>query len=214
MKKYADAKRLPKDFAINDMVLVKLQPYRQHIVALKKNQKLSLRYFGPFPVVERIGVVAYKLLFPPSTKIHPVFHASQLKVCHGNHDQPYVPLPFTVNDQLPVIQPIAILEDRVIIRGQKQIQQLLVQWEGLDESQATWENKDAIEAAYPLFNLEDKVVSKGRGIVMNKCGEGPELVAVKKTVASEQVAHDQQMGEHIRSTRMRVTSSKLRGFEC
>lgn len=49
---------------------------------------------------------------------------------------------------------------------------------------------------------------------MNKSGEGPELVAVKKTVASGHVAHDQQMGEHRRSTRMRVTSSKLRGFEC
>lgn len=42
MKKYVDAKRTPKEFAIEDMVLIKLQPYWQHIVALHKNQKLSL----------------------------------------------------------------------------------------------------------------------------------------------------------------------------
>ncbi|RDY12727.1 hypothetical protein CR513_02449, partial [Mucuna pruriens] len=33
------------------MVLSKLQPYR--------NQKLSLKYFGHFPVIERVGVIIY-----------------------------------------------------------------------------------------------------------------------------------------------------------
>jgi len=36
MKKYTDVKRHHKEFAIGDMVLVKLQPYRQHIVVLSK----------------------------------------------------------------------------------------------------------------------------------------------------------------------------------
>ena len=213
MKKYVDEKRLPKEFAVGDMVMVKLQPYRQHTVALRKNQKLSLRYFGLFSMVERIGVVANKLLLPLSTKIHPVFHASQLKPCHGNHTQHYVPLPFTFNEQLPIIQPRAILQDRVILKGQKQVQQLLIQWEGLDESQATWEDKDVFEVAYPSFNLEDKIVFKGGGIVMDENNVGLELEVDNQRRNPGHVANDPQDVGCRRSTHMKFTSSKLHGFE-
>jgi len=43
------------------MVLVKLELYRQCSGALLQNQKLSLKYFGPFEVLSHIGQVAYKL---------------------------------------------------------------------------------------------------------------------------------------------------------
>nr|KYP41747.1 Retrotransposable element Tf2 [Cajanus cajan] len=165
MKKYADQKRRQWEFHIGDLVLVKLQPYRQHSVTLRKNQKLSLRYFGPFPVIERIGLVAYKLLLPPTTKIHSVFHVSQLKACKGDHTQPYIPLPFTDVEVQPIIQPTKILQERVILQGQQQIHQKLVQWQGLDDDQATWENTTLLQQAFPDFNLEDKVNLKGGGIV-------------------------------------------------
>nr|KYP33494.1 hypothetical protein KK1_045635 [Cajanus cajan]KYP33495.1 hypothetical protein KK1_045636 [Cajanus cajan]KYP33498.1 hypothetical protein KK1_045639 [Cajanus cajan]KYP33499.1 hypothetical protein KK1_045640 [Cajanus cajan] len=80
------------------MVFVKLKPYRQHFVALRKNQKLIMRFFCPFPVIQRIGQVSYKLLLPPTTRIHPMFHYSQLKPCKGDHSKPYVPLPINNTD--------------------------------------------------------------------------------------------------------------------
>jgi hypothetical protein len=44
--------------------------------------KLSPRYVGPFPIVKRIGKVAYKLELPPELAgVHPVFHVSQLQKC-------------------------------------------------------------------------------------------------------------------------------------
>jgi len=121
-------------------VLVKLQPYRQHSVLLRKNQKLDLRYFGPFLVIEKIGVVAYRLLLHPSARIHPVFHCSQLKLCKGEHSQPYVPLPITNSKLQHVLQPEVVLQTRVLIKNQHQVPQALIKWEGLDEQQTTWED--------------------------------------------------------------------------
>lgn len=105
MKRYADKHRRELEFQIGDLVLVKFQPCRQHSVTLRKNQKLGFRYFGPFLVSEKIGVVAYKLLLPPSAKIHPVFHISLLKPCKGDHSTPYMPLPLLTTEQGPLLSP-------------------------------------------------------------------------------------------------------------
>ena len=83
MKNQVDKKRTDVSFAMGDLVLVKLQPYRQHSVTLRRNQKLGMRYFGPFPVVAKIGSVAYMLQLPNVAKIHPVFHITQLKSFKG-----------------------------------------------------------------------------------------------------------------------------------
>ena len=76
MKHHADKKRKDFQLQVGDMVLVKLQPYRQHSVTLRKNQKLGIRFFGPFPIVAKVGEVAYKLQLPDTARIHPVFHIS------------------------------------------------------------------------------------------------------------------------------------------
>jgi len=105
---------------------MKLQPYQQHFMALTKNQKLSLICFGSFPIIERVGQVAYKLSLPVTVKIHPAFHTSQLKLLRGDHVQPYVPLPIIIDESYQVIQPTTILEFRVIIKGSQHVQQHLV----------------------------------------------------------------------------------------
>lgn len=64
MKHNADKKRKDVSFEVGDQVLVKLQPYRQSSVTLRKNQKLGIRYFGPFTIMAKVGMVAYKLQLP------------------------------------------------------------------------------------------------------------------------------------------------------
>ena len=187
------------------MVLVKLQPYRQHSVSIRKNQKLSLKYFGPFHVIEKIGEVAYKLLLPPSARIHPVFHCSQLKLCKGDHPHPYVPLPITNSELGPFLQPKVVLKTRVLLRNQQQVQQYLIKWEGLDEDQDTWEDTAAVQRAFPKFNLEDKVSLKGEGNVTNATTRGNEG-GISKAQTGGHVA---ELGGERRSTRLKITNSKL-----
>ncbi|MCI51126.1 GDT1-like protein 2, partial [Trifolium medium] len=92
------------------MVLVRLQPYRQHSAALRKNQKLSMRYFGPFKIIAKVGAVAYKLELPTNAKIHPVFHITQLKEFKGGTEEPYIPLPLTTTDIGPTFTPTRVLD--------------------------------------------------------------------------------------------------------
>lgn len=84
MKRQADKGRSECSFQVGDAVFLKLQPYVQPSLAPRANQKLAFKFFGPYQVVERISLVAYKLLLPPSASIHPVFRVSQLKKAVGD----------------------------------------------------------------------------------------------------------------------------------
>jgi hypothetical protein len=87
MKHHADKRRSERIFAVGDRVFLKLQPYLQSTVARRGTQKLAFKFFGPFTVMERIGEVAYKLDLPEHSRVHPVFHVSQLKQCLGPDQQ-------------------------------------------------------------------------------------------------------------------------------
>jgi hypothetical protein len=166
MKKQADKHRTDVTFQVGDLVLVKLQPYRQQSVALRKNQKLGMRYFGPFEILACVGTVAYKLKLPENAKIHPVFHVSQLKPFKGAPPEQYLPLPLTMSEMGPIIQPIAVLQAMTILRGTQRVHQILVQWDLNAEAEATWEDFHDLQLKFPTLNLEDKVVFNGEGIVM------------------------------------------------
>jgi len=212
MKKYANRKHSQLEFNVGDLVLVKLQPYRQHSVALRKNQKLGLRYFGPFLVLQKNGYVAYKLLVQAFAKIHPVFHVSWLKPCKGEHQQSYVPLPMLIDEFGAIVQPSKILQSRIILRGPNQIPQVLVQWEGLDTTKTTWEDLSLFQGVYPNFNLGDKVDFYGGGnvtsveeILANKV-QGNTVTRVGHVGANDEIMMNRK------SERKRVTNYALKDY--
>ncbi|WVZ00354.1 hypothetical protein V8G54_026423 [Vigna mungo] len=168
MKYFADKHRRHEEFKEGDLVLVKLQPYRQHSVALRKHQKIGLRYFGPFKISHKLSSVAYKLELPSEAKIHNVFHISLLKKFRGEYQQHYLPLPLKTSEWGPIISPTAVLDNITISVAGKELQQIQVQWEEGEHSFTTWEPTAEFYKAYPEFNLEDKVVVNGEGNVRKK----------------------------------------------
>ena len=87
MKFFADQQRTERSFAVGDWVFLKLQPYRQQTVAIRKCLKLAARFYGPFQVEAKVGSVAYRPRLPSGPKIHPVFHVSLLKKKIGQVQQ-------------------------------------------------------------------------------------------------------------------------------
>ncbi|GJS47909.1 ty3-gypsy retrotransposon protein [Tanacetum coccineum] len=156
----ANCKRRDVEFNVGDMVLVKLQPYRQITLAKRLSNKLAKRYYGPYKVEARVGKVAYRLALPPSSKIHPVFHVSILKAFVGDDNGIVADFPEELHDGQPVEQPLAICGSRRVLQNGSPAEQILVQWVGGSPDEATWEWLSEFQTTYPAYNLEDKVVSE------------------------------------------------------
>ncbi|GAU15122.1 hypothetical protein TSUD_08600 [Trifolium subterraneum] len=164
MKEIADQKRIPHQFKVGDKVFVKLKPYRQNSVEGRRIQKLAKKYYGPFKLVKAIGEVAFQLKLPSTSRIHPVFHVSQLKPCF-NDVIPPLDLPLETVGNLPLIRPLAVLDWKLCEK--EGVIKVLIQWEGLFPEDGSWEDYEDIKATYPELNLEDKVCFEENRNVMN-----------------------------------------------
>ena len=101
----------------------------------RRSQKLAVRYYGPFKVLQKIGTVAYRLDLPPDSRIHPIFHVSKLKKKLGEVIQPQGQLPPLAEDGSLHPFPEAILAKRLVKRGNSTDVEVLIQWHGSPESQ-------------------------------------------------------------------------------
>ncbi|KAL0391248.1 UNVERIFIED_CONTAM: hypothetical protein Scaly_0481900 [Sesamum calycinum] len=153
MKTYADKKRIEREFEVEDEVFLKLQPYRQTSFSLRRQLKLSTKYFGSYKAFEKIGKVSYKLELPPSSRIHPVFRVSLLKKKLGSKYFPSANLP-ECEDEIFKMYPASILARRLIPKNNVGIPQVLIQWSHSSLDQATWEDYHAIVAMFPGTHLD------------------------------------------------------------
>ena len=68
----------PLEFEVGDHIFLKVM-LKGGVVRFGKRGKLLPRFTGPFEILERIGVVAYRLALPPSMSgVCEVFHVSML----------------------------------------------------------------------------------------------------------------------------------------
>lgn len=66
----------------------------------------------------------------------------------------------------PVFEPESVLALRNVQEGGQEVTQILIKWVGQSEDDATWLEVEHFQRQFPDFNLEDKVVSKREGVVV------------------------------------------------
>ena len=130
--------------------------------------KLAPRFVGPYHILERMGEVSYKLELPEEfSRVHDVFHVSQLKKCHA--EMADIPLRDTVpleaiqldSDLTYEEKPVKILEFASRITCTKVIKFCKVQWSHHTEEEATWEREEDLRKDHShLFSSQPE--SRGR----------------------------------------------------
>ena len=113
-KSYADRRRKDLEFEIGDLVYLKMMTF-QGRSKTRKLKKLKPRYMGPYPILERIGAVAYRLgLSAELSDFHDVFHVSVLRKVVREHE---LILPHPPSDLgksfYAACQPVEILDRQV-----------------------------------------------------------------------------------------------------
>jgi hypothetical protein len=80
---YANRHRVECSFEVQDLVFLRLQPYRQSSLKKSGAEKLRPHFYGPYKVIRRVGEVAYDLELPEGNRFHNTFHVSYLKKALG-----------------------------------------------------------------------------------------------------------------------------------
>ncbi|GKA98031.1 putative reverse transcriptase domain-containing protein [Tanacetum coccineum] len=80
-KSYADRRRKPLEFEVGDKVMLKVSQWKG-VIRFGKRGKLNLRYIGPFKILDKVGMLAYRLELPEQlSRVHSTFHVFNLKKC-------------------------------------------------------------------------------------------------------------------------------------
>lgn len=149
-KSYADVRRKDLKFDVGEKVFLKVAPMKG-VMRFEKKGKLSPRFVGPFEILERVGVVAYRLALPPSlSAVHNVFHVSMLRkyVADTSHVVDYEPL--EIDEHLSYVeQPVEILAREVKMLRNRSIPLVKVLWRNHRIEEATWEREEEMRTRYP-----------------------------------------------------------------
>jgi hypothetical protein len=139
MKKQADQGHSECQFVEGDQVFLQLQPYKQNSLKVDHCQKLTPTFYGPYIILKRVEQVAYQLVLPRYSKLHPVFHVSCLKKVIGTKCQTQTNLPELDKEGSIWLQPQVVLDQRERCLCDQTIKEVLVQWKDTTPIDVTWE---------------------------------------------------------------------------
>ncbi|KAJ9539281.1 hypothetical protein OSB04_032014 [Centaurea solstitialis] len=155
-KNYADNRRKPLEFQVGDRVLLKVSPWKG-LIRFGKKGKLSPRFVGPFKIIERIGLVAYRLDLPSElSSIHDTFHVSNLKKCLSE-ETVILPLgEIQIDEQMRAAEkPIEILDREIKQLRRNKIPIVKVRWNSRHGPEFTWEQETFMKDKYPHLFTKD-----------------------------------------------------------
>ncbi|GJV95452.1 integrase, catalytic region, zinc finger, CCHC-type containing protein [Tanacetum coccineum] len=121
------------------------------VVHFGKKGKLAPRYVGPIEILERIGLVAYRLrLLEELNSVHDTFHVSNLKKCLADANL-HVPLnEIKIDKTLRFVEePIEIMDCEVNSLKRSRIPLVKVRWNLKCGPEFTWECEDYMRSKYP-----------------------------------------------------------------
>ncbi|GKA17467.1 hypothetical protein Tco_0697304 [Tanacetum coccineum] len=128
----------------------KVMPWKG-VVHFGKKGKLAPRFIGPFEILKRIGLVAYRLRLPEElNSMHDTFHVSNLKKWLADANL-HVPL-----DEIKVDKTLCFVEEHVEITDReikklkrRKIALVKVRWNSKRGLEFTWEHEDQMRIKYP-----------------------------------------------------------------
>ncbi|WVZ50877.1 hypothetical protein U9M48_002086 [Paspalum notatum var. saurae] len=155
-KSYADKRRRELTFEEGEFVYLNVSPLwctkRFHT-----RGKLAPRYIGPFRIKQRVGDLAYELELPEHlSRVHPVFHVSQLCKCLRLPEDQISLEVVDLQDNLEYLEyPVQILDRAEKGTRRTRIPVCKVLWNNHTEREATWEKESDLRELYPhLFENE------------------------------------------------------------
>jgi hypothetical protein len=140
---YANKRRQPLEFEVGNHVYLRVSPMKG-VKRFGVKGKLAPRYIRPFPILEKCGIVAYKLDLPPSlAEVHDIFHVSQMKKCLKALVDIVLPeLTLLEADLSYPEHPIKVLDQKDRVTRRKTIKFFKIQWSNHSEKESTWESED------------------------------------------------------------------------
>jgi len=153
-KKYANVRRTPLEFSMGDQVFLKVAPWK-NMLRFGLKGKLTTCFIGPFKILQRVGLVAYKVDLPPQlAKVHDVFHISLLRKANVDPAQILPQVPVEVKEDLTLeLRPIRILDQEMKERSKK-IPIVRILWRNAQIEEETWEREAEMRKKYlKLFEL-------------------------------------------------------------
>ena len=156
-KSYADKRRRPLSFEVNDMVFLKVSPWKG-IQRFGKKGKLAPRYIGPFKIIGKVGSVAYRLELPTQiSNVHPVFHVSMLRKNEPDPSHVIDHSDLVLDEDASFeVQPVRVVDRREKVLRGKSIPLVRVLWSQHGIQEETWELEAEMKSKYPeLFTGMD-----------------------------------------------------------
>jgi hypothetical protein len=166
MKQHTDQHSSERSFEVGDWLFLRLQPYKHmSLKQVKKDNKLSPMYYGPYKVLQNIGTMAYKLELPASSRVHPVFHVSCLNNVIGDKIPVQTIFPELDEEGKNIMEPEAITDTRIHQLRNRSISGYLIKWRKLTTGDSTWEDESFIQKHPYLLKHCGQHLSQGEGHV-------------------------------------------------
>ncbi|GKF75280.1 hypothetical protein Tco_0224724 [Tanacetum coccineum] len=130
--------------------MLKVSPCKG-VIRFGKRGKMNLRYIGPFKIIAKVGIVAYRLELPEKlSRVHSTFNVSNLKKCMADENL-VIPLDeIQLVDKLNFIEePVEIIDREVKRLKQSHIPIVKVRWNSRRGPEFTWEREDQMQKKYP-----------------------------------------------------------------